>query len=284
MSARRDPPRPAGTLRVATWNLWCRNGDWRARQPAIFDVLRGVDADVVGFQEVSTREPDQIASLRDELGYAVVTAPDGDDDRHGIANAIASRWPIVETVWRYLDVGSMPPHRTVLRATISSPHGVLRVYCTHLSHGFDQSGLRRRQLDQVAALVAEERDGPYRAYPPIVLGDLNAVPDSDEVRRLTGLTEPAVPGSGVHRRLGAGGAWAGSDVLRVEPVRRRLGLAGATARLRTGGLAQAVPARQPGTSRPDRCRTGGRRAGLRPLRRHRRSAVDRAASGDDVEP
>jgi endonuclease/exonuclease/phosphatase family metal-dependent hydrolase len=194
MSARRDPPRPEGTLRVATWNLWCRNGDWRARQPAIFDVLRGVDADVVGFQEVSTREPDQIASLRDELGYAVVTAPDGDDDRHGIANAIASRWPIVETVWRYLDVGSMPPHRTVLRATISSPHGVLRVYCTHLSHGFDQSGLRRRQLDQVAALVAEERDGPYRAYPPIVLGDLNAVPDSDEVRRLTGLTEPAVPG------------------------------------------------------------------------------------------
>ena len=90
MSARRDPPRPEGTLRVATWNLWCRNGDWRARQPAIFDVLRGVDADVVGFQEVSTREPDQIASLRDELGYAVVTAPDGDDDRHGIANAIVA--------------------------------------------------------------------------------------------------------------------------------------------------------------------------------------------------
>ena len=181
-------------LRVATWNLWCRNGDWQARQPAIIDVLRGAAADVVGFQELSTREPDQVAWLRDELGYTVATSPDGADDRYGIANAIASRWPIVETEWRYLDVDSMPPHRTVVRATIAAPHGEVRVYCTHLSHGFDQSGLRGRQLDQIAKLVADDRGEPASSYPPIVLGDLNAVPDSDEVRRLTGLTEPAVPG------------------------------------------------------------------------------------------
>jgi endonuclease/exonuclease/phosphatase family metal-dependent hydrolase len=194
MSALGGLLRSEDTLRVATWNLWCRNGDWRARQPAIIGVLCGADADVVGFQELSTREPDQVAWLRDELGYVVATSPDGDDDRHGIANAIASRWPIIESSWRYLDVGSMPPHRTVLRATIASPHGDLRVYCTHLSHGFDQSGLRRRQLDQIAMMVAEERDDPSSTYPPIVLGDFNAVPDSDEMRRVTGLTEPAVSG------------------------------------------------------------------------------------------
>jgi endonuclease/exonuclease/phosphatase family metal-dependent hydrolase len=191
---RRDPGRIDGTLRVATWNLWCRHGDWRARQPAILEVLRDADADVAGLQELSTRQPDQITWLRDELGYHVVTSPDVDEDRYGIANAIASRWPITETTWRYLDVGQMPPHRTVLRATIDTPWTKLRVYCTHLSHGFDQSGLRRRQLDQIAALVADERRDPADGYPPIVLGDLNAVPHSDEIRRLTGLAEPAVAG------------------------------------------------------------------------------------------
>ena len=84
-------------VRIATWNLWCRNGDWEARQPAIAAHLREIDADVVGLQEVSSRDPDQPALLRDEFGYHVVSSPDGDDDRWGIANAIASRWPITDS-------------------------------------------------------------------------------------------------------------------------------------------------------------------------------------------
>jgi endonuclease/exonuclease/phosphatase family metal-dependent hydrolase len=185
------PDRP---LRVATWNVWWRNGAWEARQPAIRATIREVDADVVGLQELSSRDPDQVALLRDELGYDVVASPDLDDDRHALVNAIASRWPILDSRWMYLDVGDMAPHRTVLRATIDAPGARLLVYCTHLSHGFDQGGLRRRQLDQIATLVDSERGDPSSTYPPIVLGDLNAVPESDEIRRLVGLSEPAVTG------------------------------------------------------------------------------------------
>ncbi len=181
-------------IRVATWNLWWRHGDWRARQRAIRETLRTVDADVLGLQEVCSREPDHSTWLRDEFGYDMVSAPDGDDDRSAVVNTIASRWPIVGAGWQFLDVGDMPPHRTVVWATIDAPVGRLRVYNTHLSHGFDQSGLRRRQLDQIAELIADGRTHDAPPYPPVLLGDLNATPDSDEIRRLTGRAEPAVAG------------------------------------------------------------------------------------------
>ena len=40
----------SATVRVATWNLWWRHGDWEARQPAILECLRDLDADIVGWQ------------------------------------------------------------------------------------------------------------------------------------------------------------------------------------------------------------------------------------------
>ncbi|MEM8708725.1 MAG: endonuclease/exonuclease/phosphatase family protein [Actinomycetota bacterium] len=183
------------TIRLATWNIWWRHGDLPAREPAILHTLRELDADVIGLQEVCSREPDQPQWLRDELGYEVVSSPGGDDDRYTIVNAIASRWPILETDWRYLDVGEMPKHRTVLWARIDTPAGPWDVFTTHLSHGFDQSALRMRQLDEIAEWVAERRTADKDAVlPPVLTGDLNAVPDSDEIRRLTGRSAPAVPG------------------------------------------------------------------------------------------
>lgn len=203
------------TIRLATWNIWWRHGDPAARAPAILATLRELDADVIGLQEVCSREPDQVAWLRDELGYEVAAAPGGDDDRFTIVNAIASRWPVIDSDWRYLDVGEMPNHRTVLWARLDTPHGPWDVYTTHLSHGFDQSALRARQLDEVAAWVAERRSGsPDTILPPVLVGDLNAVPESDEIRRLVGTAPPAVPGlvfSDVWAQAGEGDGTTYSD-------------------------------------------------------------------------
>ncbi|MEK9884982.1 MAG: endonuclease/exonuclease/phosphatase family protein [Acidimicrobiaceae bacterium] len=174
-------------IRVATWNLWCRHGNWQERQPAIFSTLATLDADIVGLQEVSSKDPDHVAHLRSELGYHTAVSPDEQHDRWGIANVIASRWPIISHGWQYLDVGDMPPHRTVLWAHIDAPVGDLMVYCTHLSHGFDNSALRQRQLTEICELIVAQRGDDNDSYPPILIGDLNAVPESDEIRRLTGL-------------------------------------------------------------------------------------------------
>ena len=184
-----------GQLRVATWNIWWRHGNWEERQPAIAATLEDLDADVVALQEVCLRDPDQVSWLQETFpDHHVVAAPGGNDGRFTVVNAVVSRWPILEDVAVFLDVGDLPPHRTVLRVRIDAPFGPLDAYSTHLSHGFDQSGLRQRQVAEIAALVAGTRGDPGAAYPPVVMGDLNAVPDSDEIRQLTGLAPPPIEG------------------------------------------------------------------------------------------
>ena len=183
------------SLRLATWNTWWRHGDLDARTPAIAATLRSVAPDVIGLQELCSRNPDQIAWLSDELRYHVATAPGGEDDRFSIVNAVASRWPITDSGWAFLDVGAAPKHRTVVWAEIETPFGRWDVFTTHLSHGFDESALRCRQIDEIARLIDERRHAdPDRILPPVLVGDLNAVPDSDEIRRLTGRSAGAVPG------------------------------------------------------------------------------------------
>ncbi len=171
------------TIRVATWNLWWKHGPWEQRQAALATTMASVGADVVGLQEVSFRDPDQPAWLVDRLGGHVGrrAAPraagstvddevaDGDQAAAAgariMGNAIWSRWPIIESEWRWLDVGEAPLHRTVLWARVAAPTGPLDVFTTHLSHGFHQSGLRRRQVAEVMAFIAERRRPRRRGVP-----------------------------------------------------------------------------------------------------------------------
>lgn len=181
-------------MRVATWNIWWRHGDWRSRQGPILETLRELDADIVALQEVCLRDPDQVSWLVGAFpDHHVVASPGGADDRFTVVNAIVSRWPIVDSDATFLDVGELPPHRTALRARVDAPVGPVEVWTTHLSHGFDQSALRQRQLAQVSAEIASRRTDPATGFPPLLLGDLNAVPDSDEIRRLTGRSEAYAP-------------------------------------------------------------------------------------------
>jgi endonuclease/exonuclease/phosphatase family metal-dependent hydrolase len=62
------------------------------------------------------------------------------------------------------------------------------VFCTHLNWRFDESHVRQEQVRAICRFVA---DSPARTFPPVLCGDLNAAPDSDELRLLTG--RAAVP-------------------------------------------------------------------------------------------
>src|SRR5262249_13768035 len=58
------------TLRVATWNIWGRFGDFRGRYPAITSTLESVSADLVGLVEVWWDEGEnQVEQMAAELGY-----------------------------------------------------------------------------------------------------------------------------------------------------------------------------------------------------------------------
>jgi endonuclease/exonuclease/phosphatase family metal-dependent hydrolase len=173
-------------LRVLSWNLWWRFGPWEARRPAIAATLARIDADVIGLQEVwEDDEGGFAAELADGLGFHHVFASRFDLDGVRFGNAVLSRWPITGHEWRPLPA---PPGqeemRTVLRADIDGPRGPLQLYTTHLNWRFDQSHIRIDQVRSICEMIAEGRAA--RSYPPILCGDFNADPDSDEIRMLNG--------------------------------------------------------------------------------------------------
>ena len=80
-----------------------------------------------------------------------------------------------------------------VHARIDAPGGALPMFTTHLTYGPGRSALRAAQVRALARFVEEHSGGC--AYPPVVTGDLNAEPGSDELRLLGGLlADPAVPG------------------------------------------------------------------------------------------
>jgi endonuclease/exonuclease/phosphatase family metal-dependent hydrolase len=80
-----------------------------------------------------------------------------------------------------------------LHARIDTPGGALPMFTTHLTYGLGRSQVRVAQVRALAEFVAGQVADC--AYPPVVTGDLNAEPGSDELRLLGGLlTAPAAPG------------------------------------------------------------------------------------------
>ncbi len=81
--------------------------------------------------------------------------------------------------------GQPDEHRIALRTTIATPAGNLPLITTHLNWRLDHSAVRQAQIRLIAETIAElDQDG----LPAVLCGDFNAVPESDEIRMLTGLT------------------------------------------------------------------------------------------------
>ncbi len=202
-----------GTVRVVTWNLWWRFGPWRERQPAITSALHDAAPDVLTLQEVWAGADDKQAhQLGANLGLPhLAWSPNRCSERwrrriapHGegldVGNAILSRWPIHSAEEVALpDAGAAEEGRTVLAVLLEHPNGPLPVLTTHLSSHPALSAVRVAQVEEVARLANRTARSAMGLggdpFPPVVTGDFNSEPESDEVRRLTGtLTAPAVDG------------------------------------------------------------------------------------------
>ncbi|KUJ69870.1 endonuclease [Streptomyces albus subsp. albus] len=213
-------------MRVLTWNLWWRFGDWRARREAIAAVLAEVRPDVLGLQEVWAHGPGNLAGwLAARLGretggawhwaWAAERVPERWWRRiepHGAAggpaggpgwevgNAVVSRWPIAErAVLRLPVAGGRDNGRLALYALVDAPGARVPFFTAHLNAAAHESAVRRAQVAALAEFVAERggggADGAAGPFPPVVTGDFNAPPESDELRLLGGLlTAPAVAG------------------------------------------------------------------------------------------
>lgn len=179
-------------MRLVTWNLWWQFGPWEARQPAIVDELKRVDPDIVFCQEVySVDGRDQAEDLAESLNLRMVRSCDADGNAHKFGNAILSRWPIavLETIALPGHQGS-PSYRNAVAAQVETPSGPQLMVVTHLSWQYNASVLRVAQLEAVVDLVYRHIAAVDSELPPIIAGDLNATPESDEIRKLTGRSAP----------------------------------------------------------------------------------------------
>ncbi len=197
-------------VRVVTWNLWWRFGPWRERQKAILAVLRDLRPDVVGLQEVwAAADGENLAEwLAADLGLHCAWAPSpsperwrrriADSEGVDIGNAVLSRWPVTEQRTLLLPApAEVADGRAALYARLATPSYDIPFFTVHLTSAPGTSAVRCEQVGALAEFVSSTAGGT--PHPPVVTGDFNARPDSDELRLFGGIrTAPAVPGQILH--------------------------------------------------------------------------------------
>lgn len=190
------------TLRIATLNIWNKSGPWQERLGAIRTELARLEPDVIGLQEVLRFAPGgggldafqptattcQATEIAEGLGYAVAYAA-ATDYANGLlfGNALLSRHPILEQRRSALPGTESGESRSLLETLLDTPYGTLPAFVTHLNWKLHHGCYRLRQVKFIVErvfLVAPVA-GPH--LPPVLMGDFNADPDSDEIRYLRGL-------------------------------------------------------------------------------------------------
>lgn len=166
------PGRSRGLV-VATFNIWHdAGGNWPTRLGLLTEVLRTVDADVVGLQEVLENSakglPNQAQTIARALGYPqvhfVAVEPEGAPKRYG--NAILTRLPVIEVARRKLQ--PLFDSRTAIRVRVQAEGGPVDIVNTHLAWQADAGPVRAQQLADLVSWL------PQDGVPLIAMGDFNA--------------------------------------------------------------------------------------------------------------
>jgi endonuclease/exonuclease/phosphatase family metal-dependent hydrolase len=170
---RRDWARHGGrSLVVATYNIHsCVGIDRRYDPDRIAGVLRELEADIIGLQEVGMRHRfagavDQYSYFAKTTGLEAVASTLGRNWRGRFGNALLSRYPVRSVRHIDLSVAGREP-RGAIDAELSIEGRRLRVVVTHLGL---RAGERRQQIQRLLLALAQVPSG---AEATVVMGDLN---------------------------------------------------------------------------------------------------------------
>jgi endonuclease/exonuclease/phosphatase family metal-dependent hydrolase len=157
-------------LRIATYNVHqCVGADERRLPDRVAAVLREIDADVVGLQEVDARpggghDSMQMDYLADRLGLQAFAGPTirRHDGHYG--NALLTRRPVLGL--RHVDLTfSRREPRAAIDADLDVEGTAVRLIVTHLGL---LPGERRRQARRLLEMLGQEDRAPT-----ILCGDIN---------------------------------------------------------------------------------------------------------------
>jgi endonuclease/exonuclease/phosphatase family metal-dependent hydrolase len=178
-------------LRVLTLNIWHREAPWEARRELIRRGIVGLDPDIVGLQEVLELD---FGGAKQSLGQQLVDGTPynyvfGRAQTMGpgleFGNALVTKHPIVRHSVHELPGKESGESRSVLFALVATPRAEVPVFVTHLNWKLHHGSIRIQQIKKLVALV-QELAPVGSGYPPVLLGDFNAEPESDEIRFMRG--------------------------------------------------------------------------------------------------
>jgi endonuclease/exonuclease/phosphatase family metal-dependent hydrolase len=188
---------PQGRVRVISLNLWGASAPLERRLDAVARAFAVLQPDVVLLQEVRVAEDlvNTAATLTSRMfnwapwsfvyacatrGPAGTWGPQTAAGEEGLA--ILTRHPVAEHAHVELPEARTVERRILLSARIELPEGSLWCHTTHLHWRLGDGLARERQVLAIdEAIRGREVEGVQ-----VLGGDFNSVPDSDEVRFLTG--------------------------------------------------------------------------------------------------
>ncbi|MSP60116.1 MAG: hypothetical protein EXR72_07200 [Myxococcales bacterium] len=178
------------SIKILTFNLWGEQPPLARRMELLSDGITALAPDVIVLQEVRAIEgalPNQAETLAARFGYHFVweRATSWGEGEEGLA--ILSALPIAHHEHRELPHATPMERRIALGAAITTPHGELAVFSTHLNYRLTDGVKREDQIAAIDAFVGDFAAARPSKLPRLLAGDFNAVPDSDEIRFLRGL-------------------------------------------------------------------------------------------------
>ncbi len=181
--------------------------DWENRRAQIVEVIDSTKPDIVCLQEIwqSVSQPPTATWIADRadgdwhlrFGGASLPPKHGHDPTIDFGSAVLSRWPIEREELLLLPTDPESPDPTTFPWELFYVRTAgLDVFSTHLAAAPTQGDHREVQVLAIDEIISEIRGTADRfdshgerrwGMPPILCGDFNAEPDSDEIRFLCGL-------------------------------------------------------------------------------------------------
>lgn len=181
------------TMRIVTWNVWGRYGNWREREAGIEETLVTAAPDVVCLVESWSRpDANQPELVAKRLGFEhSLFAGDWQQEDWVSGIGLISRWPVISHERRALRGEDGRGAGEALFAFVEGERGPIQLFAVMLDYPLGASDVRQAQVRGLAVFIQEVT---RRQHPIIVCGDFNAGPDADELRMLTGRTATAASG------------------------------------------------------------------------------------------
>lgn len=158
-------------MKILTLNTWQERGPWRERWEITLEGLDKIQPDIIAFQELFN--PSWSEEVQRRTGFKTLLFP---QEYCGLV--LYTRHSVIS--WGVVTLSQSPLEeylRYALWAELRVGGKKLFVFNTHLSWKLEDQDTRRRQTEEVLQLVKEKSQNEES----VLMGDLNAPPDSPEI-------------------------------------------------------------------------------------------------------